>query len=167
LVEEGLVPDDVARHAADPLRVELRRQLQQVERRERWISVALEDDVAAPNGALELALTEHVGREAVARAQRQQAGVGDRELLVRRGDQREAEVLGVELLARDEIDGDGRRARFCHVRDRERPGEAPRERRLSGRGGGLRSEKRHSDEDGEEAAHRHILKRRLGQRKRI
>ena len=68
-----------------------RGEIQQVERGERRVAVALEQDVAAPDRAVELALAEDVGPEPVARPEREQAGVRDGELLVRSGDQREAQ----------------------------------------------------------------------------
>ena len=105
-VEERLVADDVPAHAPDPLRAELRRQREQVERRQRRVAVALEDDVAAPERAVELPLAEDVRREAIARPEGQERGVRDCELLVRSGDQRQAQVVRIELLATRQVDGE-------------------------------------------------------------
>ena len=122
-VEERLVADDLPTHPPDALRVELRGELEEVERREHRVAVALEEDVPAPHRALQLALAERVGREAEARPEREQAGVRDRELLVRSGYQREPEVVRVDGPAGSQVDRDGAGARLRDVGD----GECPRE----------------------------------------
>jgi hypothetical protein len=71
-IEERLVPDHLPGHAPDPLRAQLRRQREQVERRQRRVAVSLEHDVATPEHSVELALAEDVRREAEARAEREQ-----------------------------------------------------------------------------------------------
>jgi len=124
-VEVGLVADDTAAHPADALRVELRGELQQVERRESRVAAALEEDVAAPDRALELALAEDVGLEPEARPEREQGCVRDGELLIRRRDEGQARMPGVHRLTRDEVDGEGSRTRLRHVGNRQRSRETP------------------------------------------
>jgi hypothetical protein len=76
----------------------------QVQRRQRRVAEALEDDVAAPDRALLLALAEDCGVEPVRGPEDVQRGVRDGELLVRRRDQRAREVVREHCPSAREID---------------------------------------------------------------
>ena len=66
-VEEVLVRDDAARDEPDPAGLDLAREERQVVPRERRVAVALEDEPAAPDGSVLLALAVDARRDAVAR----------------------------------------------------------------------------------------------------
>ena len=163
-VEERLVPDHVPGHASDPLGAELRRQREQVERGQGRVAVALEHDVAAPERPLELALSEDVGREAEARPECEQRRVRDCELLVRGGDQREAQVPRVDRPSGREVDRQRGRPRLGHVRNGKGPRELARERRLARGGGRRRREQEDRESDGRESGHRDIVETRSASR---
>src|SRR4029077_18980254 len=82
-VEVRLVAEDAARHVADSERPHLAGQREQARGRERRVAVPDEQEAAAPGGPVLYAAAEHVGLDLEVLAERDERGVGDRELLVR------------------------------------------------------------------------------------
>ncbi len=124
VVEGGGVAGDPARHAPDPLAPEDPGEALQIGRCERRVAEPLDDELSLPRVPDPVALAEHLGREPVLGAELDQRPVGDRELLVRGGLERDVRVAGEDdLAARQRHDHRRRRSRDDAV-DPERVGEA-------------------------------------------
>ena len=125
LVVEGRgVADDPARHVPDPLAPEDPGEALQIGRRERRVAEPLDDELPLPRVPDPVALAEHLGREPVLGAELDERRVGDGELLVRGGLERDVRVAREDdLAARQRHDHRRRRSRDDAV-DPERVGEA-------------------------------------------
>ena len=123
-VEVALVPDDRARHAADPEPAHHPGQVLQVLVRERRVAASAEDEVPAPGLADLPAVAEHVRRDPIRPAEDVERGEGDRQLLVRRRLHGGEAALLVQDLPRLEVDRDGRSRRSVQAADGERPRRA-------------------------------------------
>ena len=99
--------------------MELRRQPAQAGARERRVAVALEHEIAAPDGADLLALSEHVGLDPEPGAEQRKRRVRDGELLGRGRSERRRGVPGEDGAARVELDRERGGAGTRNVRDRE------------------------------------------------
>jgi hypothetical protein len=150
-VEERLVAEDAARDAADARGPHLPRQRREVSAGERGVAVADQDEAPAPDRSVLLAAAEHVGLEAERRAEGDQRRVGDRELLVRGGHEREVPVLREQRLAGHEVDRDGAGARLRDVRHGKRTGQPLRKRRVAC-AGRSREHEGHEHDDRQAAA---------------
>src|SRR5207248_5744613 len=95
---------------------------------ERRIAVSLQDERPAPGRPDELPLAENVRLDAVARAEDLERRVGDRQLLIRRGGEREAGVPFEDGGSRRQVEGDRAGPGGGDVRHGQRPGKAYGER---------------------------------------
>ena len=127
LVERRLVAADPTRDPADPPGAQRRGQAGDVRRGQRRVTVAAEIQVAVPDAARPPADAEHLGREAVSRAEPRQRGPRDGKLLVRRRMDGERVVVRVEHGAGAGVHGDRRRAGERDVRRAQRLRESRRE----------------------------------------
>ena len=127
LVERRLVAADPTRDPADPPGAQRRGQAGDVRRGQRRVTVAAEVQVAVPDAARPPADAEHLGREAVSRAEPRQRGPRDGKLLVRRRMDGERVVVRVEHGAGAGVHGDRRRAGERDVRRAQRLRESRRE----------------------------------------
>src|SRR5439155_23861220 len=93
-VEERLVAEDRAGYAGDPGSPHLARERREVSRREQRVAVPYEQQAPPPGRALELPAADDVRLDPELRPEGDQSGVGDRELLVRGGREREPVVRG-------------------------------------------------------------------------
>src|SRR4029077_16236998 len=88
-VVEGLVAEDASRDSADPAARDRSRQMVDIRRRERRVAEALQDQVAVPGRTGPRTGPVHLGVETVSRAEARQRDPRNRDLLVRRGCDRE------------------------------------------------------------------------------
>ena len=152
-VEPGFVAENPPVDAQDPCTLELRRKPRDLERREGGVAEPLQIEVAVPDAAVLEAGREHLGAEAVRRPQLDERRIGDRELLVRRRDER---CVGIAL----EHGGAARQLERDHPRGRRGvPGHGQRlsepGRQRNGPGNG---DDRQPEQDcGDGPAHRRIV----------
>ena len=123
-VEPRLVGDHRAVDAADAPGRDAPRERGEIVRPESGIAVPAQPEVAVPDVADERAGAHDLGVEPVARPELGECRVGHRQLLVRRRDERERSVAGVDNGARAKIDRERCRARRIDVRHLERTVEA-------------------------------------------
>ena len=106
-VEPRLVAEHASRsRARSPLARTWRASSGQIGGRERRVAVALEHEVALPGRCRPAGRAEDVGLDREGRAERGQRGVGDGELLVRRGQERQRRVARVDRRACVEVERD-------------------------------------------------------------
>src|SRR5581483_3101756 len=84
-VEPRLVGDEGAGDATEAAGAQVAREGGEARPVERRVAAALQDEVADPGCALGMPLAEHVGAHPERRPERDERGVGERELLVRGG----------------------------------------------------------------------------------
>ncbi len=133
-----LVAADASGHPANAGRAHRSRQARDIRARQRGVAVAHDVEIAVPRRADALPRAEHLGAEPVARTEQGQSGPGDRELLVRRRNERPRGVVGVEHLATRRVDGDRGRLTEREVRRAEGLREAGRKVAAGGRRRGRR-----------------------------
>ena len=156
-VEERLVAEHAAGHAAHAAVTELRRERAGGRRRERGVAVALQDEVAVPDAVDQLALAEHGRLDAERRPEHDERRVGHGQLLVRGRHERQPLAAAEERLAGRQVDGE--RGGEPGVRDGERlerpRAEIARPGRRRGRDDGQACS---GNGQAGEAAHRRILR---------
>ena len=108
-----------AGHAPDPARTQVARERGEACVVESGVAVALEDEIADPDDAVpEPAVAEHLGAHPERRAEGDERGVGDGELLVRGGEEGSARVVRVDRLPGLEIDRERRGAAAVEAGER-------------------------------------------------
>jgi len=107
-----------------------------------------------PDGAVLLPSAEDVGLDLVAGAEAHEGGVGDDQLLVRGGRQREGPVVGEQGLSGLQVEGDRGRPGLGDVRHREGLRESLRQWRASR--ARRTGQKQREDDDDRQAAAGHL-----------
>ena len=149
-VEIGLVAEDGACDLANARRPDLPRKAGQAGLSECRVAVTLQDQRATPSRADQLALTENVGLDLVIGPERDERRVGDCELLVRGGSQREGAVASKDDGTSRQIQRHGRGMRCRHVWHGQSLCEPFGERLRARRAGRLRSRKNEGGGAGED-----------------
>ncbi len=115
-----LVADDAPRNAADSPGRDVAGERIEVGGGECRIAVTDEEEVAAPDPAGELSVTENVRAKAIARAQEPERGERHCELLRRGGREADAGIRPEDDLAGAQVDRERRRASSRDIRCGER-----------------------------------------------
>ena len=134
-VEPRLVAEHAPGDARDPVGPHLPCERGQIGGRERRVAVALQDEIPLPGRAERLPVAEDVRLDREAGPERRERRVGDGELLVRGGKERQRRVAGVHGGAGGEVEGHRSGRGEAHVRDAERALERRLQGRLRGGGG--------------------------------